>query len=152
MNEILFVAIMGMVLAQLLKFPVYYFKHGKLYPPIILSTGLMPSSHTSFVVSLTLAIGFDAGTSSAVFALAMVFAMITIHDAVMVRGESGKQAVVINELVMMVDELGQSINPKNAKEVRQDKLKTLIGHTGTEVLAGIILGIVWPIIYFVLIK
>ncbi len=78
--------------------------------------------------------------------------IITIHDAVMVRGESGKQAVVINELVMMVDELGQSINPKNAKEVRQDKLKTLIGHTGTEVLAGLILGIVWPIIYFLLMK
>lgn len=152
MNEILFVAIMGMVLAQLIKFPIYYLKHGKVYPPIILSTGSMPSSHTSFVVSLATAIGISSGTDSAVFAVAVVFAMITLHDAVKVRGESGKQAVVINELVLMVDELGQSINPKNDREVRQDKLKTLIGHTGSEVLAGLILGVVWPIIYFLLIK
>lgn len=152
MNEILFVAIMGMVLAQLIKFPIYYLKHGKVYPPIILSTGSMPSSHTSFVVSLATAIGISSGTDSAVFAVAVVFAMITLHDAVKVRGESGKQAVVINELVLMVDELGQSINPKNDREVRQDKLKTLIGHTGSEVLAGLILGVVWPTIYFLLIK
>ncbi len=150
MNQILFVALMSLVLAQLLKLPIYYLKHGKFYPPIILSTGSMPSSHTSFVVSLATAIGVSEGTNSAVFALAVVFAMITLHDAVMVRGQSGKQAVVINELVMMVDELGQSINPRNDKKVRQDKLKTLIGHTGTEVLAGVALGIIWPIIYFLL--
>lgn len=152
MNQILFVAIMGMVLAQLLKFPIYYMKHGKFYPQIILSTGSMPSSHTAFVVSLAVAIGIDSGTKSAVFALAVVFAMITLHDAVMVRGESGKQAMVINELVQMVEELGDSINPKNDKQVRQAKLKTLIGHSGTEVLAGLILGFVWPIIYFLLMK
>lgn len=152
MNQILFVAIMGMVLAQLFKFPIYYMKHGKVYPQIILSTGSMPSSHTSFVVSLATAIGLAEGTKSSVFALAVVFAMITLHDAVMVRGESGKQAMVINELVLMVEELGESINPKNDKQVRQAKLKTLIGHTGSEVLAGFALGIVWPIIYFVLTK
>lgn len=152
MNEILFVAIMGMALAQLLKFPTYYIKYGKVYLPIIFSTGSMPSSHTSFVISLTTAIGFVDGTRSSIFALSVVFAMITLHDAVMVRGESGKQAMVINELVLMVDELGQTINPRNNKEVRQDKLKTLIGHSGSEVLAGLILGLIWPIIYFVLIN
>lgn len=152
MNQILFVAIMGMVLAQLLKLPIYYIKHGKFYLPIVLSTGSMPSSHTSFVISLATAIGISEGTKSAVFALAVVFAMITLHDAVMVRGESGKQAVVINELVQMVEELGESINPKNDKQVRQAKLKTLIGHSGSEVLAGLILGLIWPIIYFLLMK
>lgn len=151
MNQILFVSIMGMVIAQVLKFPIYYFKKGKVYPQIIFSTGSMPSSHTSFVVSLATSIGIVSGTDTSVFALAVVFALITLHDAVMVRGESGKHAAVINELVMMVDELGQSINPRNNKEVRQDKLKTLIGHTGTEVLAGLGLGIIWPLIYFMLI-
>lgn len=141
-----------MVIAQLMKFPIYYFKNDQVYLPIIFSTGSMPSSHTSFVVSLATSIGIVDGTDSAVFALAVVFALITLHDAVMVRGESGKHAAVINELVQMVDELGQSINPRNDKEVRQNKLKTLIGHTGSEVLAGIGLGIIWPLIYFVLIK
>lgn len=150
MNQILFVAIMGMVLAQLMKFPIYYIKKGKIYPAIILSTGSMPSSHTAFVISLTTAIGMSEGTKSAVFALAVVFSMITLHDAVMVRGQSGKQAVVINELVVMVEELGQSIDLRNDKTVRQERLKTLIGHTGSEVLAGLILGIVWPLIYFLI--
>lgn len=152
MNQILFVSIMGMVIAQLIKFPIYYLKHGKVYLPIIFSTGSMPSSHTAFVISLATSIAIAEGTDSSVFALAVVFAMITLHDAVKVRGESGKQAIVINELVQMVEELGESINPRNDRKVRQEKLKTLIGHSGTEVLAGLILGIVWPIIYFVLIK
>lgn len=152
MNKILFVAVMGMVFAQLLKFPIYYIKHGKVYFPIIFSTGSMPSSHTAFVVSLVTAIGISEGTKSSVFAVAAVFAMITIHDAVKVRGESGKQAIVINELVQIVEELSGSIDPRNDRKVRQAKLKTLIGHSMSEVLAGIVLGIVWPIIYFVLTK
>lgn len=152
MNQILFVSIMGMVIAQLLKFPIYYMKHGEVYFPIIFSTGSMPSSHTAFVISLATSIAIAEGTDSSVFALAVVFAMITLHDAVKVRGESGKQAIVINELVQMVEELGESINPRNDRKLRQEKLKTLIGHSGSEVLAGLILGIVWPIIYFVLIN
>ncbi len=150
MNEILFVAVMGMVLAQVFKFPIYYLKHGEIYPAIMFSTGSMPSSHSAFVISLVTAIAIAEGTKSSVFALAAVFAMITLHDAVKVRGESGKQAVVINELVQMVEELGQSINPRNDKALRQDKLKTLIGHSGSEVLAGVALGIAWPVIYFML--
>lgn len=152
MNEILLVSILGMVLAQLFKFPVYYIKHHKIYPPIILSTGSMPSSHTSFVVSLAVSIGIVSGTKSAVFALAVVFAMITIHDAVMVRGQSGKQAVVINELSQIVEELGQSMDLRNDKEYRQEKLKTLIGHSSSEVFAGFILGVVWPLVYFFVLK
>ncbi len=151
MNEILLVAILSMVLAQIIKLPIYYFKHDKFYLPIVLSTGSMPSSHSSFVVALAVAIGITDGTQSSVFAVATVFAMITVHDAVKVRGESGKQAVVINELVQMVEELGQSINPKNDRAVRQAKLKTLIGHTGNEVLGGILLGFAWPFFYFYLI-
>lgn len=150
MNEILYVSIMGMVLAQIIKFPIYYLKHGVFYPSIMLSTGSMPSSHTAFVISLATSIGIVEGKDTAIFAFAMVFALITLHDAVRVRGESGKHAAVINELVQMVEELGQSINPLNAREVRHSKLKTLIGHTATEVLGGIVLGIVWPLIYFVL--
>ncbi len=148
MNEILKVAILGMVFAQIFKFPVYYIKYHKVYLPIILSTGSMPSSHTSFVVSLAVSIGIVEGTDTGVFALAVVFALITIHDAVMVRGESGKQAVVINELTTIVEELGESLNMKNDKEYRQEKLKTLIGHSTSEVFAGFCLGLVWPFVYF----
>ncbi len=152
MNEILFVALMGMILAQLIKFPLYYLKHGKVYLPIIISTGSMPSSHTAFVVSLTTAIAYIEGTDSSLFALSTVFTMIIIHDAVKVRGESGKQAVVLNDLVQLVEELGNSINPKNDKHVRQGNLKTLIGHTTSEVFGGLILGLVWPFTYFVLMQ
>lgn len=151
MNEILFVSFVSLVLAQLIKFPIYYIKHRKFYLPIIISTGSMPSSHTSFVVSLATSIGIIEGTQSSVFALAVVFAMITLHDAVMVRGESGKQAQLLNELTQIVEELGESINFKNTKEIREEKLKTLIGHSFSEVLAGFVLGIVWPFIYFLVI-
>lgn len=151
MNQILLVSIISLILAQLIKFPIYYIKHHKFYLPIIISTGSMPSSHTAFVVSLATSIGIVEGVQSSIFALGTVFAMITLHDAVMVRGESGKHAILLNELVIIVEELGDSINLKNTKEIRQEKLKTLIGHSFSEVFAGFVLGLVWPFIYFLVI-
>lgn len=152
MNQILFASITAMILAQIIKLPIYYFKNGKFYPQIILSTGSMPSSHTAFVIALSTSVGIIDGIYSSTFAIATVFAMITLHDAVKVRGESGKQAIAINELSKLVDQIGKTVNPRLNRKTRHEELKTLIGHTTSEVFAGFALGLIWPFIYFLLIK
>lgn len=149
MNDILVASLWAMILAQWLKVPIYYFKKGVWHWQISISTGSMPSSHSSFVVALATSVGIVEGFDSAVFAVACVFALITVHDAIKVRGESGKQAKVINELVTDISGLYSVLNIKEQKE-REKKLKELIGHTTSEVVGGIALGIIVASIYFYL--
>lgn len=146
---ILVVALWAMVIAQWIKIPIYYFKTGHWDWQIMLSTGSMPSSHSAFVVCVTTAIGIVSGVHSSVFALAVVFAMITVHDAIKVRGESGKQAKVINELVHELSLMSKLLNIRETKK-RDKKLKELIGHNANEVFAGVFLGVYIAFIYYLI--
>ena len=58
-----------------------------------------------------------------------------MYDALGVRRETGKQAVVINEMIEMFNDMGK---PMSAEE----KLKIFVGHTPMQVLAGCIFGMV----------
>ena len=77
---------------------------------------------------------------------ATIFALITIHDAVKVRGESGKQAKIVNQLVADFTGMYEMMNLKTPVE-RTEKLKELIGHTTAEVFGGLVSGIIIALIY-----
>ena len=142
-------AMWGVFVAQWIKVPILYFKTGNWDWKIGLSTGSMPSSHTAFVIALTTSIGFKEGVGTSIFALSAVFSLITLHDAVKVRGESGKQAKVLNDMKRDLQSVYQILNV-NKQENREAKLKELIGHTTNEVLGGIIVGLLVAIFYFYL--
>ena len=59
----------------------------------------MPSSHSSFVTSLAMLVGFDKGFASTEFAITAVFAIIVMYDASGVRRAVGKQAEILNQIV-----------------------------------------------------
>lgn len=99
----------------------------------LFGSGGMPSSHTAFVVSLTLMIGATQGFDSAIFALSFTMAAIVMYDATGVRRETGKQAVIINEIVQKMFVNGESIT--------DEELKELVGHTHVEVIGGVIVGL-----------
>lgn len=143
MNDALICSLWAVIIAQWFKLPIYYFKNGEWDWKIVTSTGSMPSSHTAFVTSLAISIGLIEGIDSAVFALAFVFALITIHDAVKVRGESGKQAKILNQMQEDFYVLTTLVNVKEF-EKNEEKLKELIGHTGTEIIGGLFIGIITP--------
>lgn len=148
MNDIIIVAALCMIIAQVMKIPFFYLKTGKWDFKIAFSTGSMPSSHTAVVVGTTIATGFETGIDTPVFGVAFIFAAITIHDAVKVRGESGKQAQVINIITHELQLLYESLDIKKGREYREKKLKELIGHTYNEVLGGFITGLIVAYIYF----
>ena len=75
----------------------------------------------------------DAGFDSAIFALSFTMAAIVMYDATGVRRETGKQAVVINEIVQKMFVNGESIT--------DEELKELVGHTHVEVIGGVIVGL-----------
>lgn len=132
-NRILLCALTGWFVAQVLKIPTYWLVEKKLDWRRLFGSGGMPSSHTAFVVALTIMVGAMEGFDTAVFAVSFTLAAIVMYDATGVRRETGTQAQVINEILRQVF--------INGKPISDDDLKELVGHTPLEVAAGAILGI-----------
>ena len=93
--------------------------------------GGMPSAHTASVVSLATGLFLETGLS-VLFVMGVVFALVVINDALKVRWVTQEQSKALNKLV---------------KEKRFDEH---IGHKPVEVIVGIVLGIIIPIIIYAL--
>lgn len=72
----------------------------------IIGSGGMPSSHASFVSTLSTTVGLNYGFDSDLFAIVTVFSLIIIYDAGGVRRAVGEQANVLNHLIKHL-ELGK---------------------------------------------
>ena len=138
-NYPLMTAVLSWFVAQVLKTAIdAYFNKGINWERMTGSGG-MPSSHSSTVVSLAVAIGVSYGVDSTLFALALIFAIVVMYDATGVRRETGKQAVILNRLLLD--------NPFSwTGEEFDKKLKEYVGHTPLQVLMGAILGVLVALI------
>lgn len=134
-NYMLTAAVVSWFSAQVIKTAIdAYFNRGINWERMTGSGG-MPSSHSSFVVSIATAAALQYGVSSSMFAVCFALASVVMYDAMGVRRETGKQAVLLNKI--MKD------NPFNWKpEEFEMKLKVYVGHTPFQVIMGAILGIV----------
>ncbi len=141
-NRVLLCALTSWFVAQAMKIPTWYIVEKEWDWRRILGSGGMPSSHTSFVVALTLIIGFTEGFGAPLFAVCFTLAAIVMYDATGVRRETGRQAEVINEILRSVFISG--------KPIADDDLKELVGHKPLEVLAGAIIGVMTAAIYLAL--
>ena len=94
----------------------------------------MPSSHSALVMCLATIVGKTYGINTPVFGVAAIFAGVVIHDAAGVRREVGKQAKIINEVLLKKGITGD------------EKLKELVGHTPFQVLIGSLIGFIVGII------
>ena len=103
----------------------------------ILGAGGMPSSHSAVVTSIATLIGKYEGVDSAIFGLALMFALVVMYDACGVRRAAGKQAKVLNEIVNTPGLTGVEI---------QGKLQEALGHTPIQVFVGALIGIIAGII------
>ena len=145
-NPYLLTAISSWLIAQFLKLIIYTIANRKFDISRLYGDGGMPSGHSATVSSLAVICGLSEGFGSVAFALAFVFAMIVCHDAMGVRRETGKQAVILNEIL-------ESFNLLAKKNLPEEKLKEFVGHTPVQVFSGVLLGIVNAIVmYFLLIK
>ena len=126
----IFVPIFTLLMCQTIKFLIESVSSRKLvWGRLFNGTGGMPSSHTSFTMSLTMMLGLNLGFDSPIFASALVFTFIVSYDAMGLRMESGKQAEAINKLF-----------DETFKDGNMAKLKEKLGHKPQEVLVGLIFG------------
>ena len=141
-NDILLAGILSWLAAQVIKTILYAANNKELDLTRLMGDGGMPSAHSATVTAVAAMTGILCGFGSALFALACILAIIVMHDAMGVRLETGKQAKILNEMVALLEALGQ---PKLSME---KKLKEFVGHTPSQVLAGMLLGIVVAVIYY----
>ena len=132
-NTHLLIAAFSCISAQALKVLVEYAYTKKIDKSMLFSTGGMPSSHSALVVAMAASIGTVEGLHSPIFAVALAFALIVMHDAAGVRRAAGKHARVINDLAARLENIGIPPN---------EKLKELLGHSPIEVVVGATWGIV----------
>ena len=135
-NKAVTVPILAWFIAQGLKVVTVIIRERKFDFTRFIGSGGMPSSHSSYIVSLAAVIGKNEGPGSPAFAIAVAVAFIVMYDAAGIRRAAGRQARVLNKLVH------SSLDRVNIDE----KLKELLGHTPLEVLMGALLGLLIGIV------
>lgn len=142
-NEILTVSLLGWFTAQVLKTIINYILLGKFEVERMWGDGGMPSAHSATVCAMVIATARSEGIQSAVFAVACVMAIITMHDAMGVRRETGEQAKVLNRML----EEWIDISEKNSPFLQNMHLKEMVGHTPLQVMAGVLVGVIVGFVY-----
>ena len=131
-NKIFVIAILTWLIAQLIKVIIGIIKEKRFNFKWFVGTGGIPSSHCAGVAALATSVGMRFGYNSGIFAVALIFTIITMFDAQGVRRSTGKQAEILNK---MFEDLYFK------KPIKEDRLIELIGHTPIQVFAGVALGI-----------
>ena len=137
-HKIFYITFLTWFFAQTLKVIIYLVVRRRFDFRLFVGTGGMPSSHTAAVTACTTTIGLYSGFDSAVFMVCLCYCIVVISDAVGVRRAAGRQARILNK---MMDEAEKSI-------FSSERLKEWIGHTPLEAFAGMLIGIILPVIMF----
>jgi uncharacterized protein len=116
------------VACQAFKVCCYSVREKRLALSWFVSAGGMPSAHSAFVTALTVSVGLWEGFGSSVFAVACVFSVITIYDALRLRGAVEHHARILAMLAAQ--------HP----DVQAGTINTRLGHTLPEILAGVCAG------------
>ena len=142
-NHVVLAATSAWIITQIMKFFIAWITEGHADFRRLIGDGGMPSGHSATVASIAVIVGYTSGFASPVFGLAFMFAIVVMHDATGVRRETGKQAVVLIDIVAM---LGDVFLERDTL-VRRQKLKTMVGHTPFQVVMGAILGLLVAMLY-----
>jgi acid phosphatase family membrane protein YuiD len=136
MDELILSIAITWVIVKILKTWIVWNKGEKIDWKVLLYDGGMPSTHTALIVSTATALYLERGMAT-VFVLSVILALIVMNDAMKVRKVTEDQSKVINRLTK-----GKKGYPK---------LDEHVGHTPMEVLVGLILGIIIPLIIYAII-
>jgi len=130
-NKIAWSVFLAWLTSFIIKLAINYNKKG-FSKELLYSTGGMPSSHVAFSTALALSIGLAEGFNSTLFIVAAALTVIIAHDAVNIRAKVDKR----------LEQLSKKIKLKSGNDG--------IGHNINEVLFGIAIGIIIPLLVFFL--
>ena len=138
-NKVLVIPFLVLIITQVFKTIYFSIKNKKLDLFTMLTTGGLPSSHSSLVSSLATVVLKVNGAGSAEFAISVILAIIVMYDASGIRKAAGEHAKILNEMM-------EEKEYYSSKEYK--KLKELLGHTKLEVFIGLLTGIFLTIVLY----
>lgn len=139
-------AITANLTAQIVK-PLFYYRiHKKWNLDLIFDSGGFPSSHTSMVTALTIAVGVAEGVDSTLFAVTLIFSLIVCYDAANVRYYAGQNIQITQQLIKDIQDLTQT---KLDDPIYMTKVKNILGHKWIEIFGGLIWGAMIAGIWFI---
>lgn len=130
-NKILISSVTAWAIAQILKTLINFLTTKEFNPERLFGSGGMPSSHSATVCALVASVALKYDMAGYEFAMAAVFAIIVMYDAMNVRREAGEHAKWINIIAT-------TLQPDVPLE---RKFKEYLGHTPFQVLMGALLGV-----------
>ncbi|CAH8269431.1 unnamed protein product [Arabidopsis lyrata] len=126
-------AVVAWFFAQSSKMVINFFIERKWDFRLLYASGGMPSSHSALCMALTTSVALCHGVADSLFPVCLGFSLIVMYDAIGVRRHAGMQAEVLNLIIRDLFE---------GHPISQRKLKELLGHTPSQVLAGALVGVV----------
>lgn len=138
-NKILVITLTVWAIAQTIKVFIGVIQERKFNFRWFIGTGGMPSSHAAGVTALATTIGLEHGFKSSLFAIASVFALITMFDAQGVRRAAGLQAGILNKVMDDMYWKGR---------IESNRLVELLGHSPFQVLVGLLLGLILALMLY----
>lgn len=129
--EIIIAPFVSMFVVQSIKLATDSIRGNFTVKDMFTAYGGMPSSHTAVVVSLCSMVAWIAGIDSAAFAVAVVFAIIVISDAVTLRRVVDNNSKAIRLLASHLPAGEQTKFPENPRNIE---------HTIPQVLVGGLIG------------
>lgn len=133
-NPYLLTSLGSWFVAQVLKTIIYAILNKKFLWERMFGDGGMPSGHSATVTSLAVFAALRCGFDSFECAMAGILAVVVCHDAMGVRQQAGKHAVLLNELVEAFEKMSK-------ETISEERLKIFVGHTPMQVIVGMMLGI-----------
>ncbi|KAG6757233.1 hypothetical protein POTOM_037539 [Populus tomentosa] len=137
-NYPLISAFLAFAIAQSIKFFTSWYKERRWDLKQLVGSGGMPSSHSSTVAALAMAVGFQEGFGGSLFSIALILACVVMYDATGVRLQAGRQAEVLNQILYEL--------PAEHPLSESRPLRELLGHTPPQVIAGGLLGLVTAVV------
>jgi len=138
-NKILIITLAVWAIAQTIKVLLGVVRERRFNFRWFIGTGGMPSSHAAGATALATTCGLSKGFDSVLFALAAVFALVTMFDAQGVRRSTGQQAEILNKVIEDIYWKGK---------LESNRLIELIGHTPFQVFVGSIIGFFLSVVLY----
>ncbi|MEK7537676.1 MAG: divergent PAP2 family protein [Patescibacteria group bacterium] len=131
--KLVVIPFVAVAVTQAIKFILSATK-GELRWATLLQYGGMPSAHTAFVVALDTVIWKQEGWASPAFAVAVIFSLLIIRDAIGLRQVLGQHGRILNMLIRELPDQEESKFPPHLLE--------RLGHTPWQAFVGGCIGLV----------
>ncbi len=143
MSKVLLISVCAWAAAQLIKVFVVLIKEKRLDLRYFVTSGGMPSAHSSTVCALATAVALIQGLDSVAFGITAILAIVVMYDAAGVRRAVSRQSIILNRIV-------REIMVRRPRDEVEHDLRELVGHTPFQVIIGALLGVgiawVWVVL------